>query len=1021
MKNDSNKTKEQLIAELDDLRNQSKKREEEHKATNQQLLANEQQLGATNQQLAANNQQLQATEQQLRANNQQLIASEHSLRESEEKLTTLFNAMTDIVFEMDYDGRYINIAPTSPELMFKPSDDTIGKTLHEVFPKSEADIFLEFIRKCLNENKTNIIEYPMVIDNKTRWFEGSATPKTKNSVLYIASDITERKQAEQALLESEEKYRELFRIFRTIADNMTDMLWAKDLHNNYIFVNQAMCRNLLIAKDTDEPLGKKDMFFAQRERNRHPHNPQWHTFGEICRDSDHVIIEEKSPKRFDEFGNVKGKFLYLDVHKSPLINEQGEMIGVVGSGRDVTIEKEIERQLKESEERFRVLYEDNPSTYLTVDARGIVQSVNVHGARELGYRAEELTGQSVLRVFHPADHKAVNEQLKNCLGHPGEVIRWELPKIRKDGSLLWMREAARAVTNTGGDPEVFIVCEDITERKRNEQIQNTIHQISNAVAISENPDEFIALVKNELGAIIDTSNFFVALYDEPTDSISLMHHEDKKDKFTSFPAGKTLTKYVIKTKKSLLATKDVKAKLEKSGEVEMVGDPSEVWLGLPLFAKGKVSGVIAVQSYDDEKAYNESDMRTLEIIAHQISISLERKKAEQELKLALEKAEESNRLKTAFLNNMSHEIRTPLNGITGFIGLLQDPDIDDEEKQHYFDIINKSSDRLIATVTDIIDISKIEAGLVKVSKTEVSVNKILDEQYSFFNHQAQSKGLKLKYSPTISDKDALIVTDQHKLEGILINLIKNAIKFTEQGEITFGCSLKKEKDIEVLEFYVKDTGIGIPANRTEAIFNRFEQADIEDIRVHQGSGLGLAIAKSYVEMLGGDISVKSKEGEGSTFTFSIPYTKQFVKESDAKENTNKEPQVSLSNLSVIIAEDDETSKLFFEAIFKNTFNKITYTKNGKETIDKCRENPETDLILMDIKMPGMNGYDATREIRKFNNDVVIIAQTAFGLTDDREKAIEAGCNDYISKPIQKEELEIIIMKHFKNYKKFNTN
>ncbi|NPD86930.1 response regulator, partial [Lentimicrobium sp. L6] len=134
-----------------------------------------------------------------------------------------------------------------------------------------------------------------------------------------------------------------------------------------------------------------------------------------------------------------------------------------------------------------------------------------------------------------------------------------------------------------------------------------------------------------------------------------------------------------------------------------------------------------------------------------------------------------------------------------------------------------------------------------------------------------------------------------------------------------------------------------------------------------------------------------------------------------------EPQVSLSNLSVIIAEDDETSKLFFEAIFKNTFNKITYTKNGKETIDKCRENPETDLILMDIKMPGMNGYDATREIRKFNNDVVIIAQTAFGLTDDREKAIEAGCNDYISKPIQKEELEIIIMKHFKNYKKFNTN
>ncbi|NPD87063.1 hybrid sensor histidine kinase/response regulator, partial [Lentimicrobium sp. L6] len=269
------------------------------------------------------------------------------------------------------------------------------------------------------------------------------------------------------------------------------------------------------------------------------------------------------------------------------------------------------------------------------------------------------------------------------------------------------------------------------------------------------------------------------------------------------------------------------------------------------------------------------------------------------------KAEESNRLKTAFLNNMSHEIRTPLNGITGFIGILQDSEIDDEEKQQFFDIINRSSERLIATVTDIMDISRIEAGEVKVSKSEVSVNEILEEQYNFFYHQAQSKGLELIYKPSLSDSEARFVTDKHILEGILINLIKNAIKFTDQGKITFACSLKKEHDIDVLEFYIKDTGIGIPANRIEAIFNRFEQADIEDRRAFEGSGLGLAIAKSYVEMLGGDISVKSKEGEGSTFTFSIPYTKQFVKESDAKENTNKEPQVSLSNLSVIIAEDDE--------------------------------------------------------------------------------------------------------------------
>lgn len=398
-----------------------------------------------------------------------------------------------------------------------------------------------------------------------------------------------------------------------------------------------------------------------------------------------------------------------------------------------------------------------------------------------------------------------------------------------------------------------------------------------------------------------------------------------------------------------------------------------------------------------------------------------RKQAEQEIISAKEKAEESNRLKTAFLNNMSHEIRTPLNGITGFIELLKDPEIDDEQKQLYFDIINKSSDRLIATVTDIIDISRIEAGEVKVTKTEVSINEILKEQYNFFYSQAQSKGLELIYKPSLSESEACSVTDKHKLEGILTNLIKNAIKFTDQGGITFACSLRKEQDIEFLEFYVKDTGIGIPANRIEAIFNRFEQADIEDIRVHQGSGLGLAIAKSYIEMLGGVITVSSEVGLGSTFTFSIPYTKQLVKGSNDKDIITKEPKTALSNLSVIIAEDDETSKMYFELIFNNEFKNITYTKTGKETIDKCRENPEINIILMDIKMPGMNGYDATREIRKFNSDVIIIAQTAFGLTGDREKAIEAGCNDYIAKPIKKEELEIIIKKHFKNYKKLITN
>ncbi|MCD6105734.1 MAG: response regulator, partial [Thermosipho sp. (in: Bacteria)] len=552
---------------------------------------------------------------------------------------------------------------------------------------------------------------------------------------------------------------------------------------------------------------------------------------------------------------------------------------------------------------------------------------------------------------------------------------------------------------------------EIAERKRSEQIQKVLYNISNAAITTENLDELIKRIQKELSAIIDTTNFYIALYDKKTDTLSLPFFKDEKDSFDSFPAGKTLTNYVIKTQKSLLATKEKIAELEKSGKVERFGENSEIWLGVPLKIEGKVTGVLAVQSYTDENAYSESDMEILEFVSHQISISIERKKAEEDLKLAFEKAQESDRLKSAFLANMSHEIRTPMNGILGFAELLKDPQLTGKEQKSYIKIIEKNGARMLNTINDIIDISKIEAGQVKVVKSEVSVNKTLKEQYEFFNPEAQSKGLELIYKPTLSDKEATIVTDKHKLEGILTNLIKNAIKFTKHGNITFGYSLKKEKNFEELEFYVKDTGIGIASERINAIFDRFIQADIEDTHVFQGSGLGLAISKSYVEMLGGNIHVSSKEGFGSTFIFTIPYIQKSTKYSSIENTKKKEQKTLLTDVSVIIAEDDETSQLFLKTIFRDKFRNIIYTTNGVETVEAIKEHPETDIILMDIKLPVMNGYNATREIRKFNQDVVIIAQTAFGLSGDREKAIEAGCDDYIAKPINKNLLFEKIMLH----------
>ncbi|MCG8696815.1 MAG: ATP-binding protein, partial [Bacteroidales bacterium] len=357
-----------------------------------------------------------------------------------------------------------------------------------------------------------------------------------------------------------------------------------------------------------------------------------------------------------------------------------------------------------------------------------------------------------------------------------------------------------------------------------------------------------------------------------------------------------------------------------------------------------------------------------------------RKKAEENLTIALDKAKESDRLKTAFLSNMSHEIRTPMNGILGFTNLLKETDIT-EQKDDYIQIIEKSGIRMLNTINDIIDISRIEAGQVEIIHSEVNVNNELNELYEFFRHEAKSHGIILIYQDTLSDAQANIITDKHKLQGILTNLINNAIKFTEKGSIIIGCSIIEDKIPNELEFYVKDTGIGIPVRRMNAVFNRFEQADIDNPGAFEGSGLGLAITKAYVEMLGGNISVDSIVGTGSTFRFTIPYIIGKPEVTPVKRDSTEETIKSFKNLTVIVAENDVVSTELFKSILSDKFRKLTFTTTGLETIEALKRNPETDIILMDIKMPGMNGYEATQEIRKFNQKVIIIAQTAFGFSN----------------------------------------
>lgn len=372
------------------------------------------------------------------------------------------------------------------------------------------------------------------------------------------------------------------------------------------------------------------------------------------------------------------------------------------------------------------------------------------------------------------------------------------------------------------------------------------------------------------------------------------------------------------------------------------------------------------------------------------------------------KAIDSDKLKSAFLANMSHEIRTPMNGILGFSDLLKNPNLTGEMQQQYLDIIQKSGRRMLNAINDIIDVSKIEAGLINVELQESNLDEQLEYIYKFFRLEVEAKGMSLVYKNKHVVEQTIIKTDPEKVFAIFTNLVKNAIKYSKNGTIEFGYDIRSD----FLEFYVKDTGIGIAEDRQEAIFERFIQADIEDVQARQGSGLGLSITKSYIELLGGKIWVESEVGVGSQFNFTLPYHPV------TKENKITQEELPVDATApnkkthkILIVEDDEISATLISINVNEFCQAPLYAEAGAEAVQICRENPDLDLILMDIQLPKMNGYEATRKIREFNKDVIIIAQTAYGLSSDKEKSLDAGCNDYISKPIKKSDLVEIIRMH----------
>jgi len=799
--------------------------------------------------------------------------------------------------------------------------------------------------------------------------------------------VKDLKEAEEALRESEERY-------RTISSLTTDYIFRLKVDEAGSIKTDMITDNFF----TTTERSVEDIMTPDRwAKIIHPDDlgKLYDCLHRLLTKGGSIEIECRSLKAD---GTMRSVMVVSHAVKN---TPGGRTTAIVGAVKDISERKKAELALATEQKLLRTLIDLLPSLVYVKDRESRFLAANFACASYMGASLpQDLIGKTDAD-FYPSDLAACfrSDELEVLNGNPiMNKVEYSVSPLNTQNIILTTKVPFR--DSEGNITGLVGASIDISELKRTEKA--LIASESNLQALINNKNESIWSLDNNYDLIVCNDYFrdsYLAAYNEELkvgmNLINLLSPELKafwKPKYDCALAGEKIFFEFRET----------------------VNDKIfyfNVYLN-PIFSEGRIKGVSALS----------------------VDVT-DRKKEEDALIKAKEKAEESDRLKSAFLANMGHEIRTPMNGIMGFSELLKNSTLTGEEQQRYVKIIETSGARMLNIINDLIDISKIESGIMEVDISECNINDQLEYLYSFFQPEASLKGLKLTCETFFQADEAIIETDKQKLNAILINLIKNAIKFTFKGFIKFGYTLKRTAAINEsaeLEFFVKDTGAGIPYEQREIIFERFRQGSESLNREYEGAGLGLSISKSYTEMLGGKIWVQPNsgmysEGNGSIFYFTIPYNpvqgknaifqapisiagEEITPETVAGEN------ITVKTHNVLIAEDDLASEILFSIMIRIFSNKIFKVKTGIEAVDACRNNPEIDLILMDIKMPGMDGYEATRQIRKFNKRVVIIAQTAYANTGDSDKALEAGCNDYISKPIKKDELISLIKKHFAKQK-----
>ncbi len=735
-----------------------------------------------------------------------------------------------------------------------------------------------------------------------------------------------------------------------------------------------------------------------------------------------AINESKILKEYNVIlKHINGSKLFCKKNAVGQFDESGGLVKYFGYLQDITEQKHTEEKLFHREQLLASVLETQEELICRFLPDTTLTFVNNAYFKLFAVEEEKLIGRKFLELIPKPEWEHILSKLKR-LHYENPQITYESFAFKADGSVITMEWTDIAIFNEEGKvTEIQAVGRDITEKKKTDKellfllkMNELLRKIA-ADFISlplHEADSYIERSLGEIGKFINADRVYIFDYDWQLHTCSITSEWCKDETQSKIKDLQNVSlddipQWWNQHKQGHPLIVDDFLALEESDVARQTLEHQKVksLITIPIMDKENCLGFVGLDYVQNYYRPSKREKDVLFVFADVVTSINRQTKINKEFIKAKEKADQSDKLKTAFINNISHEIRTPINGILGFGKMMAESKFSEEERRVFYEQIEKSSYRLINTVTDYLDMARLVSNTMRANKTEFVLESVFLAISEKTKKLCGTKNLIFELEIPSQTKGLIMNSDPEFLQKIFEKLLDNAIKFTKEGSIAFGYLLKTEH----IEFFVKDTGIGIDDNMQESIFEIFRQADSSMTRSYEGSGLGLTIAKGLVKLLGGEIFMASEKGKGSVFTICIPLNN--IGKSISINTIDVSKPKSYKKPLVLIAEDDEINYEYLSVVIKSTGYNYLRAANGKEAVDICRQNPEISIILMDLKMPVMQGDEATKQIRVLRPELPIIATTAYAQIGDKQASLEAGCNDYIAKPFKKEELLALINKY----------